>query len=42
MIFLLNLFSAGFKPVFAATIPDIVPEERQYTRALSMSRAILG
>jgi len=38
LIFILNLFSAGFKPVFAATIPDIVPDERQYTRALSMSR----
>lgn len=38
LIFLLNLFSAGFKPVFAATIPDIVPNERAYTRALSMSR----
>jgi MFS family permease len=38
LIFVLNLFSAGFKPVFAATIPDILPDERQYTRALSMSR----
>ncbi len=38
LIFLLNLFSAGFKPVFSATIPDIVPDERQYTRALAMSR----
>lgn len=38
LIFLLNLFSAGFKPVFAATIPDILSEERAYTRALSMSR----
>jgi MFS family permease len=38
LIFFLNLFSAGFKPVFAATIPDLLPEERQYTRALSMSR----
>lgn len=38
LIFLLNLFSAGFKPAFAATIPDIVPDERAYTRALSMSR----
>ncbi|MFQ5609310.1 MAG: MFS transporter, partial [Woeseiaceae bacterium] len=38
LIFLLNLFSAGFKPVFAATIPDIVTDERGYTRALSMSR----
>ncbi|HJP05030.1 MAG: MFS transporter [Chromatiales bacterium] len=38
LIFLLNLFSAGFKPVFAATIPDILPDERQYTQALSYSR----
>ena len=38
LIFLLNLFSAGFKPVFAATIPDILPDEREYTRALSLSR----
>jgi MFS family permease len=38
LIFVLNLFSAGFKPVFAATIPDILPEERAYTRALSYSR----
>jgi len=38
LIFVLNLFSAGFKPVFAATIPELVPDEREYTRALSMSR----
>ncbi len=38
LIFLLNLFSAGFKPVFAATIPDLLPEESRYTRALAMSR----
>ncbi|MDP6435956.1 MAG: MFS transporter [Gammaproteobacteria bacterium] len=38
LIFLLNLFSAGFKPVFAATIPDILPDERQYTKGLSYSR----
>jgi MFS family permease len=38
LIFLLNLFSAGFKPVFSATIPDVIPDERTYTRALSMSR----
>lgn len=38
LIFLLSLFSAGFKPVYAATIPDVLPGERQYTRALSMSR----
>ncbi|HBR95880.1 MAG TPA: MFS transporter, partial [Gammaproteobacteria bacterium] len=38
LIFLLNVFSAGFKPVFSATIPDLLPDERQYTRALSLSR----
>ena len=38
LIFLLNIFSAGFKPVFSATIPDIFSDERLYTRALSMSR----
>jgi len=38
LIFLLNLFSAGFKPVFSATIPEILPEEAQYTKALSYSR----
>ena len=38
LIFLLNIFSDGFKPVFSATIPDIFTEERLYTRALSLSR----
>lgn len=38
LIFLLNLFSAGFKPVFAATIPEVLPDERDYTKALSYSR----
>jgi MFS family permease len=38
LIFLLNLFSAGFKPVFAATIPEILPDESDYTKALSYSR----
>ena len=38
LIFLLNLFSAGFKPVFAATIPDVLPDEDEYTKALSYSR----
>ncbi len=38
LIFLLNFFSAGFKPIFSATIPELLPEERQYTRALSLSR----
>jgi MFS family permease len=38
LIFLLSLFSAGFKPVYQSTIPDILPDEEQYTRALSYSR----
>ena len=38
MIFLLNGCSAGFTPTFQATIPDVLPDEGQYTRALSWSR----
>lgn len=38
LVFTLNLFSAGFTPVFSATIPDLLEDERTYTRALSMSR----
>lgn len=38
LVFLLNVFSAGFTPVFQATIPDIIKEKAQYDRALSLSR----
>ena len=38
LIFLLNACSAGFTPTFQATIPDVLPDEQQYTRALSLSR----
>ena len=38
LIFLLSSFSAGFTPTFQATIPDVLPEEDRYTRALSLSR----
>jgi H+ antiporter protein len=38
LIFLLQSASAGFTPTFQATVPDILPEERDYTRALSLSR----
>ncbi len=38
LIFLLNVCSAGFTPVFQATIPDIFEDEQRYTRALSLSR----
>jgi len=34
LIFLLQAASAGFTPTFQATIPDILPDERDYTRAL--------
>ncbi|MFD5463217.1 MFS transporter [Kitasatospora sp. NPDC127059] len=38
LIFLLQAASAAFTPTFQATIPDVLPAERDYTRALSMSR----
>lgn len=38
LIFLLQCASAAFTPTFQATIPDVLPEERDYTRALSLSR----
>ena len=30
--------SAAFTPTFQATIPDVLPDEARYTRALSLSR----
>lgn len=38
LIFVLQSASAGFTPTFQATIPDVLPEESEYTRALSLSR----
>lgn len=38
LIFVLQSASAGFTPTFQATIPDILPDEKDYTRALSLSR----
>lgn len=38
LIFLLQAASAGFTPTFQATLPDVLPDERDYTRALSLSR----
>ena len=38
LVFLLQSASAGFTPTFQATIPDVLPKERDYTRALSLSR----
>ena len=37
-IFLLQASSAIFTPTFQALIPDILPDERDYTTALSLSR----
>ncbi len=38
LIFLLQSCSAAFTPTFQATIPDILPDEKRYTQALSLSR----
>lgn len=38
LIFLLQASSAAFTPTFQATIPDVLPDEEDYTRALSLSR----
>ncbi|NXY99341.1 MFS transporter, partial [Streptomyces sp. BR123] len=38
LIFVLQAASAAFTPAFQAVIPDVLPEERDYTRALSLSR----
>ena len=38
LIFVLQSASAAFTPTFQATIPDVLPDEDQYTKALSLSR----
>lgn len=38
LIFLLQAASAGFTPAFQATIPDVLSDEEDYTKALSLSR----
>ena len=38
LIFLLQAASAGFTPAFQATIPDVLPDEEDYTKALALSR----
>ncbi|HEY9369351.1 MFS transporter, partial [Streptomyces sp.] len=38
LILLLQAASAAFTPTFQATIPEVLPDERDYTRALSLSR----
>lgn len=38
LVFVLQSASATFTPAFQALIPEVLPDERQYTRALSLSR----
>lgn len=38
IIFLLNALAAGYTPVYQALLPDILPGEKEYTQALSLSR----
>ncbi|MEP4036459.1 MFS transporter [Pseudophaeobacter sp.] len=38
LIFVMQASSAGFTPAFQATIPDVLPDEDDYTNALSLSR----
>src|SRR5215210_1044659 len=38
LIFVLQSASAAFTPTFQAAIPDVLPKESEYTRALSLSR----
>ena len=38
LIFVLQSASAGFTPTFQATIPDVLPDDARYTKALSLSR----
>jgi predicted MFS family arabinose efflux permease len=38
LIFVLQAASASFTPAFQAVIPDILDDERDYTKALSLSR----
>lgn len=38
LIFVLQAASAGFTPTFQATIPDVLQDEEDYTKALSLSR----
>lgn len=38
LIFVLQSASAAFTPAYQAVLPDILPDEARYTRALSLSR----
>ncbi|MDX5593267.1 MFS transporter [Pseudovibrio sp. SPO723] len=38
LIFIMQAASAAFTPTFQATIPEVLPDEKTYTNALSLSR----
>ncbi|MFD5826339.1 MFS transporter [Lentzea sp. NPDC060358] len=38
LVFVLQAASAAFTPLFQATIPDVLPDERDHTRAVTLSR----
>lgn len=38
LVFVLQAASAAFTPTFLAVVPDLLPDERDYTHALSLSR----
>lgn len=38
LVFVLNACAAGFTPAFQATLPVVLPDQDDYTRALSLSR----
>lgn len=38
LIFVLQSASAAFTPTFRATIPDVLPDEQDFTKAMSLSR----
>ncbi len=38
LMFLLNAMAAGYTPVYQALLPDVLPDEKEYTQALSLSR----
>lgn len=41
LIFILQSASAAFTPTFQAVIPDVLPDEKEYTNALSLSRQVI-
>lgn len=41
LMFLLNAMAAGYTPVYQALLPEILNDEDEYTRALSLSRVAM-